>query len=132
MQQSDAAIKINANLPEANANSARLLYLASTVAPAQDAKNALVSQALAGLTKAITVGPDFPDSYYFRAVLYSQSLGDFARAQTDLQTYLLKAPTGTWADPARTLLGQVTTALETPSTTVPPTSTTRKPSTGKK
>jgi tetratricopeptide (TPR) repeat protein len=126
LKQSDAAIKIDPNRPEANANSARLLYLASSVAPAQDAKNALISQALAGLTKAITVGPDYPDSYYFRAVLYSSALGDYARAQTDLQTYLVKAPSGTWADQARTLLGRVTTALETPSTTVPPTSTTRK------
>ena len=128
LKQSDQAIKIDANRPEGNANSARLLYLASTVAPAKDAKNALISQALAGLTKAITVGPDYPDSYYFRAVLYSSALGDYAREQTDLQNYLVKAPAGTWAEQARTLLGQVTTELETPSTTVPAT----KPSTGKK
>jgi tetratricopeptide (TPR) repeat protein len=132
LKQSDEAITIDANRPEANANAARLIYLASEVAPAAAAKNQLVSQALAGFTKAIEVGPDYPDSYYFRAVLYSQSLRDYARAQVDLQSYLRRAPDGTWAELARTLLAQVTAALETPSTTVPPTSTTRKPSSGKK
>ncbi len=81
---------------------------------------------MAGFNQAITVGPDFADSYYFRAVLYSQSLRDLAKAQVDLQNYLVKAPNGTWAALARQLLAQVTTALESPSTTVPPTSTTRK------
>jgi tetratricopeptide (TPR) repeat protein len=132
LKQSDAAITIDANRPEAHANAARLIYLASEVAPEQGAKNTLISQALAGFNEAIAVGPDYADTYYFRAVLYSQSLRDDARAQVDLQNYLVKAPDGTWAALARQLLAQVTTALESPSTTVPPTSTTRKPSTGKK
>ena len=51
---------------------------------------------------------------------------DYARAQVDLQSYLRRAPDGTWAEKARALLAQVTNKLETPSTTVPPTSTTRK------
>jgi tetratricopeptide (TPR) repeat protein len=131
LKQSDAAITIDAQRPEGHANSARLLYLASEAAPAQQAKNQLVAQALAGFNQAISVGPDYPDAYYFRGVLYSQSLRDYSRAQVDLQNYLLKAPDGTWAALARQLLAQVTTALETPSTTVPPTSTT-KPSTRKK
>jgi tetratricopeptide (TPR) repeat protein len=126
LKQSDAAIAIDANRPEGHANSARLLYLASEVTPGQSNKNTLIAQALAGFNRAITVGPDFADSYYFRAVLYSQSLGDLAKAQVDLQNYLVKAPNGTWAALARQLLAQVTTALESPSTTVPPTSTTRK------
>jgi tetratricopeptide (TPR) repeat protein len=126
LKQSDDAITIDANRPEANANAARLIYLASQSAPKQTAKDQLISQALAGFNKAIEVGPDYPDSYYFRAVLYSQSLRDYARAQVDLQTYVRNAPDGTWAELARTLLAQVTKALETPSTTVPPTSTTRK------
>ena len=129
LKQSDAAITIDANRPEGHANASRLLYLASEAAPAQDAKNTLISQALAGLNQAITVGPDYADSYYFRAVLLSQSLRDYLGAQSDLQQYLVKAPNGTWAENARTLLAQVTTALEPGSTTVPPTSTTRKPST---
>jgi len=131
LKQSDEAITIDDNRPEGHANAARLLYLGSSAAPAQTAKNQLISQALAGFTQAITVGPDYPDSYYFRAVLYSQSLRDYSRAQTDLQNYLLKAPDGPWAPMARTLLSQVTTALESPSTTVPPTSTTN-PATRKK
>ncbi|HLM16385.1 MAG TPA: hypothetical protein VK549_01105 [Acidimicrobiia bacterium] len=133
LKQSDAAISIDANRPEAHANAARLIFLASEVAPAQEAKNTLIAQALAGFTRAITVGPDYADSYYFRAVLYSQSsLRDFARAQIDLQNYLVKAPNGTWVALARQLLAQVTKKLESPSTTVPPTSTTTKPSSGKK
>jgi tetratricopeptide (TPR) repeat protein len=132
IKQSDAAITIDANRPEAHANAARLIYLASSAAPQQEAKNQLVAQALAGFNQAITVGPDYADSYYFRAVLYSQSLRDLARAQVDLQNYLVKAPDGTWASLARTLLEQVTKELESPSTTVPPTSTTTKPSTGEK
>ena len=132
LKQSDNAIAIDANRPEGHANSARLLYLASEVTPAASAKNTLIAQALAGFNQAIIVGPDFADSYYFRAVLYSQSLRDFAKAKVDLQNYLVKAPNGTWAALARQLLAQVTTALESPSTTVPPTSTTtKKPSSGK-
>ena len=126
LEQLDAAITIDANRPEGHANAARLIYLASESAPAQEAKNTLVSQALAGLNEAIAVGPDYADSYYFRAVLYSQSLRNYQAAQSDLQQYLVKAPNGTWAETARTLLAQVTEALEPASTTVPPTSTTRK------
>jgi tetratricopeptide (TPR) repeat protein len=126
LKQSDQAITIDANRPQAHANAARLIYLASEAAPAQSAKNQLVAQALAGFNQAITVDPNYADAYYFRAVLYTQSLRDYARAQVDLQNYLLKAPDGQWAALARQLLSQVTTALESPSTTVPPTTTTRK------
>ncbi len=37
-------------------------------------KNQLIAQALAGFNQAISVGPDYPDPYYFRAVLYWQAL----------------------------------------------------------
>jgi cytochrome c-type biogenesis protein CcmH/NrfG len=124
LKQSDAAITIDANRPEGHANAARLIYLASEQAPSQDAKNQLVSQALAGFDEAIKVGPDYADAYYFRSILYAFALRDYARSQVDLQNYLVKAPTGQWADQARQLLSQVTTALESPSTTVPPTTTT--------
>ncbi len=50
---------------------------------------------------------------------------DYARAQVDLQNYLVKAPTGQWGAQARQLLTQVTNTLESPSTTVPATTTTR-------
>ncbi len=131
LKQSDAAITIDKNRPEGHANAARLIYLASESAKDAPTRNTLIAQALAGLTQAITVGPDYPDSYYFRGVLYAESLRDYARSQVDLQNYLIKAPNGSWASLARTLLDQVTKALESPSTTVPPTST-KKPSSGKK
>jgi len=126
LKQSDAAISVDANRPEGHANAARLIYLASEAAPAKEAKNLLVAQALAGLDQAITVDPNYADAYYFRAVVYARSLQDLPRAQGDLQSYLLKAPNGQWGDQARALLSQVTTALANPSTTVPPTTTTRK------
>jgi cytochrome c-type biogenesis protein CcmH/NrfG len=127
LKQSDAAITIDPNRPEGHANSARLLYLASEQVPNKDAQAQLVAQALAGFTKAIGVGPDYADAYYFRGVLYAFGLKDDARSQTDLQHYLVQAPDGRWAAQARTLLGQVTTALESPSTTLPPTTTRPRP-----
>ncbi len=130
IKQSDDAITIDPNRPEGHANAARLLYLASEQVVDKDTRAQLVSQAVAGLTEAIRVGPDYADAFYFRAVLYAATQ-DFARSQIDLQYYLSKAPTGQWADNARQLLSQVTTALETPSTTVPPTSSTT-PATRKK
>ena len=98
LKQSDAAITIDATRPQGHANSARLIYLVSEAASDTSQKNQLIAQALAGFNQAITVGPDYPDPYYFRAVLYWQALRDNARAQADLQTYLVKAPDGTWAD----------------------------------
>jgi cytochrome c-type biogenesis protein CcmH/NrfG len=122
IKQYDAAITIDPNRPEGHANAARLLYLASEQVVDKDTQRELVAQALAGFTEAIKVGPDYADAYYFRAVLYAATV-DYARSQVDLQNYLLKAPTGQWADQARQLLAQVTAKLETPSTTVPPTTT---------
>lgn len=123
LKQSDAAITIDANRPEGHANAARLLYLASEQVPTKAGQAELVSQALAGFDQAIKVGPDYADSFYFRGILYAFALQDFTRAQVDLQNYLVKAPTGQWAAQARQLLAQVTTELESPSTTVPPTTT---------
>jgi cytochrome c-type biogenesis protein CcmH/NrfG len=123
LKQSDAAITVDPNRPEGHANAARLLYLASEQVPAQAAQQQLISQALAGFDQAIKVGPDYADSYYFRGILYAFALKDYSRSQVDLQNYLIKAPTGQWATQARQLLAQVTTALESPSTTVPPTTT---------
>jgi len=132
LKQSDAAISIDPNRPEGHANAARLLYLASEQVADTQTRDQLVAQALAGFDKAIEVGPDYADAYYFRAVLEAFSTHDDARAQIDLQNYLFRQPDGQWKDPATQLLAQVTKALNTPSTTVPPTSTTTKPSTGKK
>ncbi|MFN8025529.1 MAG: hypothetical protein U0W40_03955 [Acidimicrobiia bacterium] len=127
LKQSDAAIAIDANRPEAHANSARLLYLISGQLPAKAARDQYIAQALAGFSKAIEVDPDYADSFFFRAVLYYGALQDFARAQVDLQNYLVKDPAGRWAEKARSLLASATTELESPSTTtVPPTTTTKK------
>jgi tetratricopeptide (TPR) repeat protein len=123
LKQSDAAITIDPKRPEGHANAARMLYLASEQVPAQAAQQQLISQALAGFDQAITVGPDYADSYYFRGILYAFALKDFAHSQVDLQNYLIKAPAGAWVTQARQLLAQVTTALESPSTTVPPSTT---------
>ena len=120
LKQSDAAITIDGNRPEGHANAARLLYLASAQVPTKDAQAQLVAQALAGFDRAIAVGPDYADAYYFRSVLYAAT-GDFARSQNDLQHYLVLTPDGEWSAQARQLLAQVTTELESPSTTVPPT-----------
>ena len=122
LKQSDAAITVDPNRPEGHANAARLLFLASEQVPTKAARTQLIAQALAGLDEAIRVGPEYADAYYFRAVLLAAT-SDFARSQIDLQNYLVKAPTGQWAAQARQLLAQVTTALESPSTTVPPTTT---------
>jgi cytochrome c-type biogenesis protein CcmH/NrfG len=123
LKQSDDAITIDANRPEGHANAARLLYLASEQVPNKDAQAQLVAQALAGFNQAISVDANYADAYFFRAVLYAAT-DELARAQVDLQNYLVKAPAGEWAAKARDLLTQVSTALETPSTTVPPTTTT--------
>jgi cytochrome c-type biogenesis protein CcmH/NrfG len=123
LKQSDAAITIDANRPEGHANAARLLYLASEQVPSKDTQAQLVAQALAGFNQAIAVDPNYPDAYFFRAVLYAAT-NELARSQVDLQNYLVKAPAGQWASQARDLLTKVSTALEAPSTTVPPTTTT--------
>jgi tetratricopeptide (TPR) repeat protein len=127
LKQSDNAITIDANRPEAHANSARLLYLISSQLPAKSAQQQYIAQALAGFNKAIEVDANYADAYFFRAVLYYAALQDYARSQTDLQNYLLLDPTGKWQDKAHSLLADATKQLESPSTTtVPPTSTTKK------
>jgi cytochrome c-type biogenesis protein CcmH/NrfG len=124
IKQWDAAITIDPNRPEAQANLGRALYLVSEQMTDKTAQQQAVAESVAAFDKAIAVGPDFADSYFYRAVVRA-ALQQYAASQTDLQTYLLKAgPDGQWVDNARSLLGQVTTALEAPSTTVP-SSTTR-------
>ena len=126
LQQSDAAIKIDPNRPEAHANAGRLLYLSSERAKTDSDRSSLIASAKAGFDTAIAVGPAYPDAYYFRAVLYAFALRDFARSQVDLQNYLARASNGQWSGSARTLLTQVTQALDTSSTTVVPPATTKK------
>jgi cytochrome c-type biogenesis protein CcmH/NrfG len=127
LKQSDAAVHIDPKRPEGQANLGRLLYLASDPRVNRDKnqRDQLVAEALAAFTTAIAVGPDYADSYYFRSVLFAAT-NELPRAQTDLQQYLVLAPNGQWADRARSLLAQVTKAVETPSTTVPPTTSATK------
>jgi tetratricopeptide (TPR) repeat protein len=125
LRQSDAAIKIDPNRPEAHANAGRLLYLSSENATSDSDRSSLIASAKAGFDTAIAVGPDYADTYYFRGILFAFALRDFARSQTDLQSYLVRAPNGQWSNAARTLLSQVTAQL-TPSTTVVPPATTKK------
>ncbi len=121
LKQSDAAITIDANRPEGHANAARLLYLASAQVPTKDAQAQLVAQALAGFDQAIAVGPDYADAYYFRAVLYAAT--GRLRALAERPAALPRA----WRRPGSgrrrraNCSPQVTAALESPSTTVPPT-----------
>jgi cytochrome c-type biogenesis protein CcmH/NrfG len=131
IKQWDAAIKIDPKRPEAQAEIGRALYLVSEQITDKTSQQNLVAEALAAEEKAIEDDPNYADAYFYRGVI-SSGLQQLSAAQADLQLYIVKAPTGRWSDQAHQLLAQVTNVLESPSTTVPPTSTTRKPSTGKK
>lgn len=129
--QWDAAITIDGSRPEAPALLGRALYLVSEQLADKSAQQQTVAESLTVEDKAIQNDPGYADAYFYRGVIRA-GLHQYAGSQVDLQTYIVKAPDGKWTNQAHTLLAQVTTALETPSTTVPPTSTTGKPSTGKK
>ena len=109
----------------------RALYLVSEQLADKSIQQQTVAESLAAEDTAIQNDPAYADAYFYRGVIRA-GLHQYAGSQADLQTYIVKAPDGKWTNQAHTLLAQVTTALETPSTTVPPTSTTRKPSTEKK
>ena len=88
--------------------------------PNETARAQVVANARAALDQAIIVDPEYPDAYFFRGVLLS-AIGELARGQADLQTYLVKAPEGMWIESARAALADVTAELENTSTTVPST-----------
>jgi tetratricopeptide (TPR) repeat protein len=125
IKQWDAAITIDPTRPEAQANLGRALYLVSEQIPDKTAQQQTIAEAVAAFDTAIRNAPEYSDSYFFRAVVRA-GLQEYAGSQTDLQTYLVKTPNGRWASQARQLLAQVTNVLGSPSTTVPPTTTTRK------
>jgi len=118
IEQWDAAITIDPNRPEGHAQIGRALYLVSEGVADASTQAQLVAQARAAFDKAIEVGPEYKDSYFFRGVMFA-ALGEFARSQADLQTYLASTPDGTWTANARSLLAEVTNELARPSTTVP-------------
>jgi cytochrome c-type biogenesis protein CcmH/NrfG len=119
IEQWDAAVTIDPNRPEGHAQLGRALYLVSEQVPSKNAQAQLIAQARAALNQAILVGPDYPDSFFFRGVLLAAT-GELDAAQADLQTYLASTPSGTWSDSARAALADVTSELEqNPSATVP-------------
>jgi tetratricopeptide (TPR) repeat protein len=125
IKQWDAAITIDASRPEAHALIGRALYLVSQQMTDTTAQQNAVAEAVAAEQKAIENDPNYADAYFYRAVIRA-GLQQYPGAQADLQLYIVKAPDGQWSTQAHDLLAQVTAAVETPSTTVPPTSTTRK------
>ncbi|HEX5586088.1 MAG TPA: tetratricopeptide repeat protein [Acidimicrobiia bacterium] len=120
IEQWDAAITIDPNRPEGHAQVGRALYLVSQQVKDKSTQAQLVAQARAAFDKAIEVGPDYHDSYFFRGVLLA-AIGELAASQADLQTYLASTPSGTWSESARSALAEVTNELANPSTTVPTT-----------
>ena len=121
LKQSDAAITIDANRPEGHANAARLLYLASSQVPSRRTRRRSSWpkrwRVSTRRSRSVPTTPTPTTS----ARCSTRRPRDFARSQNDLQHYLVLAPTGQWSAQARQLLAQVTAALESPSTTVPPT-----------
>lgn len=118
LEQTDNAITIDASRPQAHANAGRLLYLASEAISDRDTQAQFVARASAAFNAAIERDSEFADAYYFRAVLEAAT-AQLERAQADLQTYLMKAPDGPYAEDARDVLARVTSAIESTSTTVP-------------
>lgn len=118
LAQSDAAIQIDASRPQAHANAGRLLFIVSRDVKDKTTKNQFVTEADAAFTTALEKDPGYTEANYFRAVLEA-AIHDYARAQADAQIYLAKTPTGPYVNGARSLLTQVTKALESTSTTVP-------------
>jgi cytochrome c-type biogenesis protein CcmH/NrfG len=118
LEQSDAAISIDSNRPQGHANAGRLLFIVSRDIKDKTTRNQFVAEADAAFNTALEKDATYTEANYFRAVLEA-AIHDYARAQADAQLYLAKTPGGPYASGARSLLAQVTTALESTSTTVP-------------
>ena len=113
LRQYDEVSRIDPSNAPAEAQSGRILYLTATAAAPADAP-ALVEESRARLDRAVELDPELADARFFRAIVLANEYGDFATAQADLQRYLVAQPEGTFADQARQLLADVTTALEAP------------------
>src|SRR5439155_5539003 len=118
LAQSDAAIAIDGNRPQAHANAGRLLYLAAEEIGDTTTRAQFVAEANVAFNTALEKDPDYTDANYFRSVL-EYAIRQYERAQADLQTYLSKTPNGPYASGARDLLATVTKKIESTSTTVP-------------
>lgn len=129
LRQYDEVLARNPQSAEAQAQAGRILYLTAQAAVRSnpDSVDGLVQQARARLDRAIETDPSYPDARYFRAIVLANEFGDFAKAQGDLQRYLILAPQGQFADQARGLLAQVTSAIDgTPLPTTAPTTPPKK------
>lgn len=119
--QYDEVLVRNPQSAEAEAQAGRILYLTAQAAvrsnPAE--VEGLVQRSMARLDRAVEIDAGFADARYFRAIVTANEFGDFARAQGDLQRYLILAPEGQFAGQARELLAQVTSALEGAASTSP-------------
>jgi cytochrome c-type biogenesis protein CcmH/NrfG len=124
LQEYDEVLKRNPNSAEAEAQAGRILYLTAEAAvkSAPDQVDSLVQQSRARLDHAVSLDPEYADARFFRAIVLANEFGDFRAAQNDLQRYLILAPSGVFANDARSLLAQVTNAIDgTPlPTTAPP------------
>jgi tetratricopeptide (TPR) repeat protein len=119
LEQSDAAITIDATRPAAHANAGRLLYLASEGVNDETTRDQFIAEANAAFNTSLERDPEYSPAYFFRAILELFATQQLERAQADLQLYIIKAPNGPYVDKAREALAQVTAALGTTSTTVP-------------
>ena len=124
LQQYDEVLARNPQSAEAQAQAGRILYLTAQAAVKSnpDEVDGLVRQSLDRLDRAVAVDPSYPDARFFRAIVLANEFGEFAKAQGDLQRYLVLAPEGQFAEQARTLLAQVTSAID--GTPLPTTATT--------
>ena len=75
--QSDNAIAIDPDRPEAHANAGRLLYIASESIKNKNTQLQFVTKASDAFNTAVEKDPEYADAYYFRSVL------EFATAQLD-------------------------------------------------
>lgn len=114
LAQYDEVLSRNPQSAEAEAQAGRIVYLTAQAAVESTPEDVdgLVRRSLARLDRAVEIDPEYPDARYFRAIVVANEYGDFDRAQGDLQRYLVLAPEGQFADQARGLLAQVTSAIE--------------------
>ena len=95
----------------------RILNLTAQASPPNAAQ--LVALSKARLDHAVVLAPQYPDAHYYRAIVLANEYQDYAGAVNECQRYLVLAPSGQWADSARQLLAQATSALAGPTTTIP-------------
>ncbi|HEX6312870.1 MAG TPA: tetratricopeptide repeat protein [Acidimicrobiia bacterium] len=122
LEQYDAVTALDPDNADALAQGGRVLYITATqIAGSAEAVD-LVNEARTRLDAAVAADPDDADARYFRAVLLAQERFDDAQAVADAQRYLVLAPDGQFAEPARRLLADL--GADVPGGTAPPTTTT--------